>query len=88
MKTYQIDGCTVQVNTQDYASGVVVESVRAQNVPAWDEMGFPELAGPFASREEAEKICAELERFYSREDIREKVEAEGNRGDWLDRCGW
>lgn len=88
MRTYQIDGYTVRVNTQDYDSGVVVEHVRAQNVPAWDEMGLPELAGPFASRDEAENICAELERFYRSEDIREKIEAEGNRGDWVDRCGW
>ena len=65
MKTYQINGHSVRVNSQDYETDIVVESVRTQSVPAWDEMGLPELAGPFASREEAEGVCAKLELFYS-----------------------
>jgi hypothetical protein len=64
MKTYQIDGYTVRVNTTDYECVVVVEDVRAQNVPAWEERNLGDLAGPFASREAAEMVCAELERIY------------------------
>ena len=64
MKTYQIDGYTVRVNTTDYDSGIVVEDVRAQHVPAWEERNLGDLAGPFLSREAAETVCADLERIY------------------------
>ena len=70
-KTHNIDGYKVRVNTADYDE-IVVErllmhrgELRDRHVPAWDEIGFDELAGPFASAAEADRVCRELERFFS-----------------------
>lgn len=52
----------IQVNSTEYESGIVIEQYRYWQgaepqwaVPAWDECGCPDLAGPFASVFEAEQ---------------------------------
>lgn len=56
----------VRVNATDYDEGIVVERLGYFNqpdlwwaVPAWEEQGLPELAGPFSSTEEAEQVLAD-----------------------------
>lgn len=52
----------VQVNATDYAGEIVVERFGYFNfndepgwsVPAWEEQGCPDLAGPFANVEQAQ----------------------------------
>lgn len=67
---------SIQVNTSDYASGVVVECFDYHNrnqpmwaVPAWDEQGWPniELAGPFATRADAERAIEKYHQAFAME---------------------
>ena len=51
---------TIRVNSTDYASGIVIELLSwddvTWNVPAWEERGCSELAGPFESVAQAQAV--------------------------------
>lgn len=65
MQTTQPRQGDIRANATDYDGEIVVEmfgyygmSGRGWHVPAWDERGEPDLAGPFASVADAERAVS------------------------------
>lgn len=66
----------IAVNTADYEDRIVIECFDYHGsdhwaswaVPAWDEQGAPELAGPFSTAEEADEALRRYRSMWSSDD--------------------